>query len=81
MGRWRTKTSEELDTLKAMTANAHDIEQAAHELIDQLPDNVSWDELAYRLAVRASIERGLAESEAGLGIPQEEVERRFGITR
>lgn len=55
--------------------------QQAHELIDQLPDNATWDEIAYRMEVHASIERGLADSEAGRITPQEEVERRFGIKR
>ncbi len=55
--------------------------QQAHELIDQLPDNATWDEIAYRVEVHASIERGLAESESGRVTPQEEVEKRFGITR
>ena len=33
------------------------VKEAAHQLINQLPDEVSWDELAYRIGVRASIER------------------------
>ena len=57
------------------------IKQQAHGLIDTLPENAPWDELAYRLEVRASIERGLADVESGRVIPQEEVERRFGIKR
>jgi len=57
------------------------VKEAAHQLIDQLPDEVSWDELAYQIEVRASIERGLAEAEAGNLTPQEDIEKRFGITR
>lgn len=53
----------------------------AHELIDQLPDNASWEDVVYRLELHASIERGLADSEAGRVTPQEEVERRFGVRR
>lgn len=55
--------------------------EAARQLIDQLPDDVSWDDLAYQIEVRASIERGLADSDAGRLIPQEDIEKRFGITR
>ena len=55
--------------------------QQAHELIDQLPDNATWDEIAYRVEVHASIERGLAEAQTDRVTPQEEVEKRFGITR
>lgn len=57
------------------------VKAAAHQLIDQLPDGVGWDEIAYEMEVRASIERGLADAEAGRVISQEEVEKRFGITR
>lgn len=55
--------------------------QQAHELIDQLPDNATWDEIAYRVEVHASIERGLAESESGRVTSQEDVETRFRTTR
>ncbi len=57
------------------------IKAAAHQLIDQLPDGVGWDEIAYEIEVRASFERGLADAEAGRFISQEEVEKRFDITR
>lgn len=53
----------------------------AHELIDQLPDDATWDDLMYRLELHASIERGLADSDAGRLTSQEEVERRFGMRR
>jgi predicted transcriptional regulator len=55
--------------------------EAARQLIEQLPDDMSWSELAYKIAMRASIERGLCQSDAGQFISQEDVERRFGITR
>jgi predicted transcriptional regulator len=55
--------------------------QQARALIDELPDDAGWDEIAYRIEVRASIERGLADSRAGRLSPQEEVERRFGEER
>ena len=60
---------------------AANIKEAAHKLIDQLPDEVSWDELAYQIEVRALVERGLANADAGRLTPHEEVEKRFGITR
>ena len=55
--------------------------EAARQLIEQLPDDVSWSELAYKIAMRASIERGLRQSDAGQFISQEAIERRFGIRR
>jgi predicted transcriptional regulator len=61
-------------------ANANP-KQAARQLIDKLPENVTWDELAYEIEVRASIERGIADADAGRLITQEDVEKKFGITR
>ena len=50
------------------------IKTEAHKLIDSLPDGVTWDQLAYRFDVRCSIERGLADAEAGRVLTQEEAE-------
>ena len=55
--------------------------QAAHELLDTLPEDVSWDEIAYQIEVRASIERGLADSRDGRTIPHDQVLKEFGIER
>lgn len=55
--------------------------QAAHQLLDDLPENASWDDIAYRMELRASIERGLADSRAGRTTPHEDVLKEFGITR
>jgi len=57
------------------------VKQAAHQLIDRLPEEVTWDEVAYQIEVRASIERGLADADAGRLIPQEEIEKHFDTTR
>ena len=55
--------------------------QAAHELLDTLPEDVSWDEIAYQIEVRASIERGLADSRDGRTIPHDQVLKEFGSER
>jgi predicted transcriptional regulator len=51
----------------------------AHKLIDQLPDDATWDQLAYHVEVRASIERGLADVRAGRTLSHDEIKREFGI--
>ncbi|MFL6621788.1 MAG: hypothetical protein ACJ8NR_04130 [Sulfurifustis sp.] len=61
--------------------SASSAKQQARELIDQLPDNATWDEIAYRVEVHASIERGLAENEAGRVVSQDDVEKKFGTKR
>lgn len=48
-------------------------------MIDKLPDNATWDDIAYEVGVRASIERGLAESEAGLGVDVKEVRAKYNL--
>jgi len=60
------------------TAN---IKTNAHELIDQLPENVSWSELAYHIEVRASIERGVEDADAGRTYTTEEVKKRLGLIK
>ena len=60
-------------------AHVIDNRQAAHELLESLPDDVSWDEIAYRIEVRASIERGLADSRAGRTLSHAELLKEFGI--
>jgi len=58
-----------------------DIKTSAHELIDRLPESVSWSELAYHIEVRASIERGLEDIEAGRTYTSEEVKEHLGLTK
>lgn len=67
--------------LKPMSTSAKDIKQAAHQLIDQLPENTTWDDVLYRMAVRRSIEIGLRESEAGNGVDTESVRAEFGLSK
>ena len=46
-------------------ADARDIRPDAERLVDQLPASASWDDLAYEIHVRQSIERGVADADAG----------------
>ena len=55
------------------------IKQTAHQLVDRLPDDTTWDEVIYEMVVRRSIERGIADSEAGRVYSHEDVLRKFGI--
>lgn len=55
------------------------LKQKAHELIDELPDDATWRDVAYRAAVRADIEAGLADSAANRVTPVEDILREFGL--
>lgn len=62
------------------TTTASTPKQQAHALLDELPDSATWQELAYRLEVRADIEEGLADIKAGRVTPAADVRREFGLS-
>ena len=47
------------------------------ELLDNLPDDASLEDIQYHLYVRQKIQRGLAAAEQGQTIPHDEVVRRM----
>lgn len=55
------------------------IKDEAHKIIDQLPDDASWEDLVYRIYVRQSIEAGLNDANEGRVESVEEVRRSFGL--
>ena len=56
------------------------LKQEAHALIEHLPDTATWDDVVYEMAVRHSIERGLADADAGRLTDVKDVRREFGLT-
>jgi hypothetical protein len=55
------------------------LKQKAHALIDQLPDDATWHDMAEALAVVEDIEAGLTESDAGEGVDTATLRKRFGL--
>jgi hypothetical protein len=51
----------------------------AHELVNRMPEDATWDDLIDEIYVRQVIERGLADSRAGRTTDVEEVRRRYGL--
>jgi predicted transcriptional regulator len=51
--------------------------QAVQTLLDQLPDDASFEDIQYHIYVRQKIERGLEDIDAGRVVSQDEVERRM----
>jgi predicted transcriptional regulator len=47
--------------------------QTVRQILDRLPDDCSIDDVLYHLYVVRSIERGLADAEAGKTIPHKQV--------
>ncbi len=46
-------------------------------ILDQIPDDVSYEDIQYHIYVREKVERGLEDVEQGRVVSQEEVERRM----
>ncbi len=51
----------------------------ARKLIEELPDDASWDDLMYRIYVRQAIEAGLADSETGRVVEVKDVRAEYGL--
>jgi hypothetical protein len=60
----RVKSTRSRSRIESMAAKADTVKTKARELIEHMPDNATWDDVAYEIAVRRSIERGLADLEA-----------------
>jgi len=50
---------------------SRNIKPDARRLVEDLPETATWDDLAYEVYVRQSIEAGLADAEAGRLIDHE----------
>ena len=57
------------------------VKQETRRLIDNLPENATWDDLMYEIYVRQAIEAGLADSEAGRTLDVQEVRAKIGLSR
>jgi predicted transcriptional regulator len=49
------------------------------QALEDLPPNATFDDAIERLVFLAKIDAGLAELDAGRGIPHDEVTRRLGL--
>jgi predicted transcriptional regulator len=58
-------------------ADAESLKPAAHDLVDRLPENASWEDLMYQIYVREAIDAGLRDAEAGRVVSQEEAAQRL----
>lgn len=53
------------------------IKEAARAIVDNLPEQATWDDLMYELYVKQKIEAGLKAAEQGHTVPHEEVKARL----
>lgn len=61
-----------------MSATAS-IKGEARQLVDQLPDDATWDDLLYEIYVRQSVEAGLAAIREGRTLTTAQVRERLGL--
>jgi predicted transcriptional regulator len=57
------------------------IKKEAQQLVNDLPENATWEDLMYRIYVRQAIEAGLKDSDAGRVVSVDEVRARFGLPK
>ena len=55
------------------------IKQDVLRLVEQLPEDATWDDLLYEIYVRQSIESGLKDFQEGRIVSASEVRRRLGL--
>ena len=56
-----------------------DIKAIALEIIQQLPENCTWEDLMQKIQTRRAIEAGLADSAAGRLRSVEDIRQAFGL--
>ena len=59
--------------------SAQNVKEEARRLVENLPEDVTWDDLMYQIYVRQTIEAGLADSDAGRVTEVEKVRKEFGL--
>jgi predicted transcriptional regulator len=59
--------------------SAQNVKEEARRLVDNLPEDVTWEDLMYQVYVRTTVEAGLADSEAGRVTDVEKVREEFGL--
>jgi len=70
-----------LQSAYSSVMNSQTVKEAAKQLVENLPEDVTWDDLMYQIYVRQNIEAGLADSEAGRVVEVEEIRKRFGLSQ
>lgn len=58
-----------------------DIRQELHSLADELPPDATWDDVAYEVVLRRSIESGLRDLEAGRSYSTEALLEALGLEK
>jgi hypothetical protein len=60
-------------------SSSGNVKEQVKELVDQLPEDVSWDEVLDKVRVRRLIEKGLRDAQAGRTTILDDVRKQFGL--
>jgi predicted transcriptional regulator len=55
------------------------IKAKVHQLVDNLPDSATWEDVMHQIYVRQAIDAGIKDSDEGRTIDVKEVRKRFGL--
>ena len=58
-----------------------DMKNAAHQLIDQLPEGSTWNDVIYEMVVRREIDLGMEDSTANRTSSVEDVRKEYGLDK
>lgn len=72
----RRRTSPVRGMLKEHSMSS--VKETIAKIVDDQPDDASYEEILRELALRRMIDRGLADSDAGRTIPDQELRGRMG---
>ena len=53
------------------------VKEEAKKMVENLPENATWDDLMYQLYVRKKVEKALKQAENGEIVSHEEVKKRL----
>ncbi len=70
----------EVRLMQPAQTDSNDVRDEACEFIQTLPKGMTWTQLAYHVEVRASIERGLEDIEAGRVYTTDEIKQQLGLS-
>jgi predicted transcriptional regulator len=53
------------------------VKDEVRKLLDEIPEEATWDDIMYEFYVRKKVSLGLADLDAGRMVSQEEVEKKY----
>jgi hypothetical protein len=62
---------------KGANMSSQTIKEEARRLVEQLPEDATWEDLQYQIDFHQAVEAGLKDSREGHTVPLGEARRRF----